>query len=89
MEILCANVETLKGELEAVARELRDEQRKQRDALASERTDRERTVCELRDRLESLAVGKLPVEWAGVWYLVVGVILATIPGEVVAFLDWL
>jgi hypothetical protein len=40
-------------------------------------------------QLEKLGAGGLHIEMMGVFWLVLGVVLATVPGEIAAVLKWL
>jgi len=85
---LLANVESLKTEQAEIAKELREETRKRIEAADSERRKRESAVIDIRRQLDTLGAGGLHLEWAGVFWLVLGVILATIPSEIAGWLKW-
>ncbi len=85
---LQANIETLKTELAETARELREETTKQIEALSSERQTLELAITKLRTQLDTLGAGNLHLEWAGVLWLTVGVVLATVPSGIAGVLKW-
>lgn len=84
-----ANVKSLKTEQAETAEELQEETRKRFEAVDSERRKRESAVIDIRSKLNTLGAGGLHLEWAGVFWLVLGVILATIPSEIAGWLKWL
>ena len=83
-----ANVKSLKTEQPKL---LWNSKKKQGNGLRpsdSERRMRESAVINIRRQLDTLGVGGLHLEWAGVFWLVLGVILATIPSEIAGWLKW-
>lgn len=82
------NVKSLKAEQVETAKELQEETRKRIEAADSERRKRESAVIDIRRQLETLGVGGLQLEWAGVFWLILGVVLATIPSEIAGWLKW-
>lgn len=83
-----ANLATLRTEQAETAKELQEATRKTNEAVDAERRARESGVTALRVQLEGLGAGGLHVEMMGVFWLVVGVVLATVPGEIAAALKW-
>jgi chromosome segregation ATPase len=83
-----ANLATLRTEQAETAKELQEMTRKMNEAVDAERRVRDSAVTALRLQLEGLAVRGLHVEMMGVFWLVLGVVLATIPGEIAAALKW-
>lgn len=82
LDALEANIETLKTEQAETAKDLQEETRKSAEALASERQSRESTIGELQTRVDTLGVGGLHLETAGLFWLIVGVVLGTAPAEI-------
>jgi hypothetical protein len=85
---LVANVERLKPEQDGIAKELQEESRKRIEAIDSERRIRESAVIDIRRQLGTLGAGGLQLEWAGVSWLILGVVLATAPSEIAGWLKW-
>lgn len=83
-----ANVKSLKTEQAETAKELQEETRKRFEAVDSERRKRESAVIDIQSKLGTLGAGGLQLEWVGVFWLVLGVILATIPSEIAGGLKW-
>jgi hypothetical protein len=82
LSALEVNIETLKEEQAETSKELQDETRKRVEALDSERRSRESAVVELRTRVDTLGAGGLHLETAGLFWLIVGVVLGTVPVEI-------
>ena len=57
-----------------------------RAAIEAETHSRLTELIEIRTKLTSLGVGGLHIELVGVAWLVAGVVLATVPGEIAAFI---
>ena len=89
LSALESNIETLKTEQAEMSKELQDETRKRVDALDSERRSRESADVELRTRVDTLGAGGLHLETAGLLWLIVGVVLGTVPAEIWSALKWL
>jgi hypothetical protein len=83
-----ANVKSLKTEQAEIAKELQEETRRWIEAVDSERLKRESGVMEIRNLVNTLGAGGLHLEWAGVFWLILGVVLATIPNEIAGWLKW-
>lgn len=83
-----ANLLTLREEQTETAQELRQSARRTDEALISERQARESAVTTLRSQLEGFGVGDLHLEMIGVFWLLFGVVLATISGEIATALRW-
>jgi hypothetical protein len=83
-----ANIATLKTEQEGTAKELHEETRKRAEALDLERQARESAARDIRTQLETLGAGSLHLETAGLFWLVLGVTLATAPTEAANALAW-
>jgi hypothetical protein len=88
LDALEANLLTLRQEHTETAQELRESARRTDEAVTSERRARESAVTSLRSQLEGFGVGDLYVEMIGIFWLVLGVVLATIPSEVAGALRW-
>ena len=84
-----ANLATLRTEQAETAKQLQEATRKTNEAVNSERGARESAVAALRVQLEGLGAGGLNVEMMGVFWLVLGVVLATVPSEITVMLKWL
>ena len=83
-----ANLATLRTEQAETVKEFQEATRKTNEAVDAERRARESAVTALRVQLEGLGAGGLHVEMMGVFWLVLGVVLATVPGEIAAALKW-
>jgi len=83
-----ANVETLRTEHSETSKKLQEEIRKSAGAVDSERLARESADSDIRTQLETFGAGSLHLETAGLFWLVLGVALATAPTEVASALAW-
>jgi hypothetical protein len=83
-----ANVATLRAEQAETAKEFQEATRKVNEAVGVERLARESAITALRLQLEGLGAGGIHVEMMGVFWLVVGVVLATVPSEIAVALRW-
>jgi len=88
MAAIEANLETLRSELTETAKELNDKIRNSTEALDSERWKRESAVSALQTQLDTFGAGGLHIEAAGLFWLVLGVVLASAPTEVASILTW-
>ncbi|MGA2327639.1 MAG: hypothetical protein ABSH05_15250 [Bryobacteraceae bacterium] len=88
MATLEANVATLRAEQAETAKEFQEATRKVNEAVGVERLARESAITALRLQLEGLGAGGIHVEMMGVFWLVVGVVLATVPSEIAVALRW-
>jgi hypothetical protein len=88
LALLEANLATLRTEQTEAAKQIQAATRKTNEAIDAERRSRESAVTALRVQIEGLGVGGLHVEWTGVAWLILGVVLATVPGEIAAALKW-
>ena len=84
-----ANLITLRSELSELTDQLQAEAGKRVEAVNAERQARETAVRDLRAHLEGLGAEGLHMEMTGVFWLVMGVVLATIPGEIACTAAWL
>lgn len=87
MTALEANVRRLKEGQDMAVKQIEEQGTKQEQALTVERTAREHAIQEALTRMEKFGIGGFQVELIGVIWLTVGVILATIPGEISAGLQ--
>jgi len=83
-----ANLLTLREEQTETAQELRQLATRTDQAVTSERGARESAVPTLRGQLEGFGIGDLHIEMSGIFWLFLGVVLATIPGEIACALRW-
>jgi len=84
-----ANLTTLRTELGDLADQVRAEAGQRVEAVNAERQAREAAVRDLRVHLEGLGAEGLHMEMTGVFWLVMGVVLATMPGEIACAATWL
>jgi hypothetical protein len=75
------NLTTLKDEQGDISKRLQEEERKRDEAVTSERRAREEFDQQLNRRLQELGAGNLHLEWLGVIWLLIGVILTTTSSE--------
>lgn len=83
-----ANLDTLRAQQAKTTRQLQEETAKRVEGLDSERQLRESADRELAVNLDTLGAGRLHVETAGVVWLILGVVLATVPSEIAGLVDW-
>jgi len=83
------NLATLKTEQSEAEKRFQEATRKTNEAVDAERRARKSAIGSLRVQLEKLGAGGLHVEMMGVFWLVLGIVLATVPGEIAAVLKWL
>ena len=81
-----ANVETLKQDLESTSRRLQMSFDRLATELTEERRTRESTDTAIRDQVEKFAAEGLHVEAAGLLWLILGIVLATVPGELATWI---
>jgi hypothetical protein len=79
----------LREEQSEIDKQLHEETRNRNETLKSEREAREVATRELRTQLDTFGAGNLNIEAAGIFWLVLGVILATASPEVAKGLQWL
>lgn len=79
-----ANVTTLRKEQTEMGTEFQEARRKTYKLVDAERRERESAVTTLHVKLEGLGTGGLHIEMMGVFWLILGVVLATIPYEIAA-----
>ena len=83
------NLATLRTEQAEAEKRFQESTRKTNEAVDAERRARKSAIGSLRFQLEKLGAGGLHVEMMGVFWLVLGIVLATVPGEIAAVLKWL
>jgi hypothetical protein len=83
--MLESNAETLRGDLEWHAQQARSVSERLRSELDTEREARRSAVTSVEQRLERFGAGALHIEAAGLFWLVLGIVLATIPVELARF----
>jgi len=59
------------------------------NAVAKERTERTSAISGLRVQVDNLGAGSLHIEMMGVYWLIAGTVLATVPAELAVLLDGL
>ena len=89
VDALEQNLETVRSESDATAKKLQEEQRNRTEAVKAEREARVSVIDKLNTRVNKLAAGGLHIEWMGVLWLVLGVVLATVSTEIACALTWL
>lgn len=77
-----ANLITLRDEHADTARQVGEEARIRAEALASERRVRESAVTAIQTQLDTFGAGGLHIETAGLFWLFLGIVLATASTEV-------
>ena len=85
IEALEGEVEDLRGEISAVEKALSQHKDDSRNSLEAMREEN-RTRHESLERLvDEAVVGGIHLEWVGIWYLLVGIVLATAAPEIAVF----
>jgi hypothetical protein len=82
LEVVEANLLTLKTEQSDSSQHLQKEVNARKDEIASERQMRERAHAILKNQLQRLGIGGMHLEWIGVLCLLLGVVLATASSEI-------
>lgn len=83
------NLLTLTGELSALRRNNDDNSRQQKAELDNERRAREAENSEIHEKIRLAETGGLTLSAVGAFWLLSGVIFATIPAELSKLLTWL
>lgn len=89
LAVLEANMETLRTEQAEIGKQFHEQTKKLTEAIGSERQVRESAVRQIQTQLETFGAGSLHLEMAGLFWLVLGVVLTTASGEVAGALKWL
>jgi hypothetical protein len=87
LAVLEQNLNGVRAQVSTLHRLIRQEVSERRDADATERTSREQQVSEIQARLQNLSVGGIDIEWRGVLWVGLGVILGTAPQEIARLLQ--
>jgi hypothetical protein len=82
------NLDTVKRLALDAQRQVQDEALKAAKRLEDERREREDAYRVLKEKLESFGTSNLYFETAGVFWLIVGIVLGTIPAEVAGIIRW-
>jgi uncharacterized protein YjeT (DUF2065 family) len=80
------NVETLRKNLDWHSQQYRQADAQLQTELSAERQSRQASVAAVEQRLERFGASGLHIEAAGLFWLVLGIILATIPSEIAKLL---
>lgn len=83
-----ANILRLREEQSEIEKRVHEETRHRNEALKAEREERQTVTRELRTQLDTFGAGNLDIEAAGIFWLVVGVMLATASPEIAKGLKW-
>lgn len=89
VDALEKNLLILRKDLDETEKRLQEEARIRTEAIAAESFARESDRSHLTTRLDQFAVGGLHIEWMGIGWLVVGLVLSNIPTEITKVLHWL
>ena len=89
VDALEKNLLNLRNEIDDTSKRLQEEERTRTEAIKAERLAREADRAHLATRLDQFAVGGLHIEWMGIGWLVVGLVLSNIPAEITKALHWL
>ena len=83
MAVLESEMKRLNGDLSKLRRDVRQEHRELAGQLERESAENRARDEELEKKLETAIIGGIQLEAAGVWFLIVGIVLAHAPEEVV------
>lgn len=86
--VLQKNLDTVKQLALDAQKQAQVEAAKLDSKLEAERREREASDRALGAKLESVGVGNLHLEGAGVFWLIVGIVLGTVPNEMAALVGW-
>ena len=84
--VLESNVESLRNELSIERKRIGEEATKIATAIGEERSAREGADTAIRARVEAFGAGGLHIEATGLFWLILGIVLATIPAEIALLL---
>jgi hypothetical protein len=87
IEVLERNLQLVDDELSQTQKEVEEGLRKRSDAIEREAKIRAQSDQELRERLTATATGGLDISAMGALWLLVGVIMSTIPAELAGLLQ--
>lgn len=86
-----ANIEALRSSQAKMSNEFHKAERKWVEAIAeaisSEHHSRELAIAEIRTKVDTLGAGSLHIEMAGLFWLILGVVMGTIPDKVAMWLQ--
>ena len=86
--VLEKNLDTVKRLALDAQKQAQEEAARSASRLEEERRNRETADRALSAKLESFGTGNLHLEAAGVFWLIIGIVLGTIPDEVAALVQW-
>ena len=86
--VLQKNLDTVMQLALDAQKQAQEEAAKLHAELESERRERDKSDRALGAKLESVGAGNLHLEAAGVWWLIVGIILGTVPSEMAKLVGW-
>ena len=86
LDALEEKYEQLNQQLAEARRELKSEARRLDEAVNDERRARDEADAAIQEQLESFSVGGLHLESMGLVWLLVGITLTTLPGEIASLL---
>lgn len=88
LEAIRQNLEMVRGKVDSLMAQTDRRLADMNNGLDEERRERVAHIREVTRALERVAADSLYVEVAGLWWLVIGIVLATAPGEVVEAASW-
>ena len=83
------NIETLKQDIESATKRSIESAGRLATELNTERQAREATDAAIRSQIEKFAAGGLHIEAAGLVWLILGIVLATVPAELANLLQFI
>ena len=87
VSVLESNIASLRNEEADISKAIQEETRKRGEAQASECQAREAADNTLMKKLQELGAGSLQLEWLGIVWLLLGVILATTSSEIASAIN--
>lgn len=88
VDALEKNLLNLRNEIDDTSKRLQEEERTRAEDIKAERLARESDRHQLTTRLDQFAAGGLHIEWMGMVWLVIGLVLGNISVEVARALEW-
>ena len=85
IEALEGEMEDLKREVTAVEETLNRHKEDNRNSLETMREENRKKHESLKRLMDEAVVGGINLEWVGIWYLLVGIVLATAAPEIAVF----
>ncbi len=89
LEVLEGNFKQLEGEMDAEIRDVREQVTQAQKSLRREREERSAADDGTARQIEEVAIGGLHLEVVGLVWLILGVLGASIPDEIVRLLSFL